>query len=110
MKLLIAFFVICVFSNFQCTLQQPLQVVKFEGTSNKIDIEALNNVLMHDQVKNRKIVVFGIVGESRSSKSFFLNYCLRYMYGNVSKKYHVKEKKTMWTNRKRKGYRRVAPK
>jgi hypothetical protein len=41
-------------------------------------------ILEHEDVVDRKVVVYSIVGLYRNGKSFFLNYCLRYLYANVS--------------------------
>lgn len=50
----------------------------------KINFDVIGNILLHDKVKNRKIVVLSIIGEYRKGKSFFLGYCLRFLYANVS--------------------------
>jgi hypothetical protein len=44
----------------------------------------LKKLLNHEKVANRKVVAFSIVGAFRNGKSFFLDYCLRYLYENVS--------------------------
>lgn len=46
--------------------------------------DKLGEILLHPEVKNRKIVVVSIIGAFRKGKSFLLDYCLRYMYGNVN--------------------------
>lgn len=48
-----------------------------------VDFEKLDEILLHPEVKDRKIVVVSIVGAFRKGKSFLMDYCLRYMYGNV---------------------------
>lgn len=60
-------------------------ILKF-GEENKviIDNEELNKMFLHPEVKNRKVVVFSIIGAFRRGKSFFLDYCLRFLYANVS--------------------------
>ena len=45
---------------------------------------ALDRIFLHPEVKNRKIVVVSIIGAFRKGKSFFMDYCLRFMYANVS--------------------------
>ena len=64
---------------------RPVNVLKFDE-SNKIIIDnaELDKMFLHPEVKNRKVVVFSISGAFRKGKSFFLNYCLRFMYANVS--------------------------
>lgn len=65
---------------------EPLSIIKFNDTKalefNKNELESL---LLHPEVKDRKVVVLSIVGAFRKGKSYFLDYCLRYLYGNVSK-------------------------
>ncbi|KAG5673109.1 hypothetical protein PVAND_003183 [Polypedilum vanderplanki] len=45
------------------------------------ELEAL---LLHPEVVNRKIVLLSIVGAFRRGKSFFLDYCLRFLYANYA--------------------------
>ena len=45
----------------------------------------LNDIFDHPEVKNRKIVTFSVIGAFRKGKSFLLDYCLRFLYANVSK-------------------------
>ncbi|XP_070497363.1 uncharacterized protein [Chironomus tepperi] len=47
-----------------------------------INDEPLKNMFLHADVKNRKIVAFSIIGAYRKGKSFFLDYCLRYLYAH----------------------------
>lgn len=44
----------------------------------------VDEILLHEKVKDRKVVVVSVVGSNRTGKSFFLDYCIRYMYANVS--------------------------
>lgn len=63
----------------------PVNVLKFgEGNKVIVDNEELKKMFMHQDVKNRKVVVFSIIGAFRRGKSFFLDYCLRFLYANVS--------------------------
>lgn len=55
----------------------------------KIDIENLKDILQHPKVKDRKIVAFSVIGAFRRGKSYFLNYCLRYLYAHVSIKRYL---------------------
>lgn len=57
----------------------------------KPDYESLK-IFLDPQVANRKLVIFSIVGAFRKGKSFFMDYCLRFMYANVSK--NLKRKST----------------
>ena len=64
---------------------EPLNIVKFIDSRIEYDKGALEGLLLHPDVKDRKIVILSIVGAFRRGKSFFLDYCLRYLYANVSK-------------------------
>ena len=63
-----------------------IQIQFSDDTNGKqqFNYDGLKEVLLHPDVQNRKVVVLSIVGAYRRGKSFFLNYCLRYLYGNVS--------------------------
>lgn len=59
----------------------PVNVLKFgEGNKVIIDDPELEKMFLHADVKNRKVVVFSIIGAFRRGKSFFLDYCLRFLY------------------------------
>ena len=70
----------------------PVNILKFSG-DDKIIIqnEELEQMLQHPNVKFRKIVSFSIIGAYRKGKSFFLDYCLRYLYA------HVRYKLNTWS-------------
>lgn len=62
-----------------------INVLKFgEGNKVIIDNAELEKIFLHPEVKNRKVVVLSIIGAFRRGKSFFLDYCLRFMYAHVS--------------------------
>lgn len=63
---------------------EPLNVIKFKNSILEFDKLALESLLLHPEVIGRKVVVLSIVGAFRKGKSFFLDYCLRFLYGNVS--------------------------
>jgi atlastin len=46
--------------------------------------EVLRQLILHREVKDRKIVSLSIVGAFRKGKSFLLDYMLRYLYSTVS--------------------------
>lgn len=64
----------------------PLNIVKFANSTFEFDKTALEGLLLHPEVRDRKIVSLAILGAFRRGKSFFLDYCLRYLYANVSRK------------------------
>ena len=63
----------------------PENVLHFtEDDSVLFNEDKLRKMFEHPEVINRKIVAFSIIGAYRKGKSFFLDYCLRFLYGNVS--------------------------
>ena len=50
-----------------------------------VDYEKITNIFSNNDLADRKIVTVSIIGALRKGKSFFLNYCLRYLYANVSR-------------------------
>ena len=63
---------------------KPLNILKYNTNKYIIDQEVLDTIFNHAEVKDRKIVIVSIMGEYRKGKSFFMDYCLRFMYANVS--------------------------
>jgi len=61
----------------------PLTILQFEKNISMPQKIELNKMLLHNNVKDRKVVVVSIVGAFRKGKTVFLNYCLRYLYANV---------------------------
>ena len=66
----------------------PLNILGFEQEGNDtkvvVDNNALDGMFLQQEVKNRKVVIVSIIGAFRKGKSFFMDYCLRFMYANVS--------------------------
>lgn len=63
---------------------KALNVVQFIDAKLEFNKNELDSLLLHPDVKDRKVVVFTIVGAFRKGKSFFMDYCLRFLYANVS--------------------------
>jgi atlastin len=64
---------------------QPVNVLVFDDSNQfQVNDGLLERIFLHPEVKNRSVVVFSIVGAFRQGKSFFLDYCLRFLYANVS--------------------------
>ena len=59
-------------------------ILEFNEGKPIINQETLDSIFDHEDVKYRRIVAFSIIGAYRKGKSFFLGYCLRYLYANVS--------------------------
>lgn len=63
----------------------PLNIMHLsENQTVEVDWDSIDKTFLHPEVINRKIVVISIIGAFRKGKSFLMDYCLRYMYGNVS--------------------------
>lgn len=60
-------------------------VLSKEDHTFDLDMRALKEVLLSDEVKNRKVVVVSVAGAFRKGKSFLLDYLLRYLNAQVKK-------------------------
>lgn len=59
---------------------RPVQVVLAHPDHTfELDEEALSEILLHDDVKDRSVVVVSVAGAFRKGKSFLLDFFLRYM-------------------------------
>ncbi|CAG9800754.1 unnamed protein product [Chironomus riparius] len=66
-------------------LARPIVALKFINENDVFyNSTEIDRMLNHCNVKDRKIVVFSIVGSFRKGKSFFLDYCLRFLYAHYS--------------------------
>ncbi len=48
-----------------------------------LDMDALKEVLLSDEVKNKKVVIVSVAGAFRKGKSFLLDYFLRFLNNKV---------------------------
>jgi Guanylate-binding protein, N-terminal domain len=64
----------------------PLPLMWLTETNHSIvvDYDKVTEIFNREEIADRKIVAISIIGALRKGKSFFLGYCLRYMYANVS--------------------------
>ena len=59
---------------------RPIQIVIAKGDhSFELDIEALEAILLNNNVKNKKVVVLSVAGAFRKGKSFLLDFLIRYL-------------------------------
>ena len=69
----------------------PVEIINFGykigGSKLQFDKKAFEKILSHESVIDRKISIISIVGAFRKGKSFFLGYCLRFLYTIVSLKF-----------------------
>lgn len=64
---------------------RPVTVMKFSDTGEVlVDNEELEKIFNHEEIQDRKAVVISLIGAFRGGKSYLLNYCLRFLYANVS--------------------------
>jgi len=64
---------------------RPVTVMKFNDMGEVIvDNEELDKIFNHPEIQDRKIVILSLIGAFRGGKSYLLNYCLRFLYANVS--------------------------
>jgi atlastin len=54
-----------------------------EDHSFDLDMDALGEVLLSEEAKNRKVVVVSVAGAFRKGKSFLLDYLLRFLNNKV---------------------------
>ena len=61
-------------------------VIQYEDENGFLctDIEAIDKIFLNEEVRHRKIVVLSIIGAFRQGKSFFIGYCMRFLYAKVS--------------------------
>ena len=58
-----------------------------DNETTDFEFNEVKQILLHPEVRDRKIVLLSIIGTYRKGKSFFLDYCLRFLYANVGLKY-----------------------
>lgn len=67
-----------------CLKGEPVQVVVAEPDDTgqhhfKLDDEALQKILLNDQIRDKKVAVVSVAGAFRKGKSFLLDFFLRYL-------------------------------
>ena len=80
--------ILIILLHLMCTINchqygQSKTVVSFSDDTGVIVNQNVMNTFLHPEIAERKIVLYTVVGVYRKGKSFFLDYCLRYLYGNV---------------------------
>lgn len=82
-KLLMIFILSLQVATSQQLHGEPKQILNFE-TGTDANVAVLKEILDRKALEDHKVVVVSIAGPYRKGKSFFMNYCLRFMYANVS--------------------------
>ena len=63
----------------------PINILSFSGDREVIvSTEQLDELFDRPEIQDRKVVIVSLIGAFRGGKSFFLDYCLRFLYANVS--------------------------
>ena len=63
---------------------RPIQIVLANTDHTfELDEDALANILLQDEIKDRSVVVVSVAGAFRKGKSFLLDFFLRYMNSKV---------------------------
>ncbi|KYB27310.1 Atlastin-like Protein [Tribolium castaneum] len=60
-------------------VRRAVQIIRNDNNSISLDVNALQNILLRDEIRNKKICVLSITGTFRQGKSFLLNFFLRYL-------------------------------
>ena len=60
---------------------EPLQVVELDTDKHciKLNEEALEKILMHEEVENTTVMLLSVSGAFRQGKSFLLNFFIKYL-------------------------------
>lgn len=66
-------------------LSVPIVFKNNETNRLELALEKLTAMLLHEDVKDREVVVVSIAGAFRKGKSFILNFCLKYIDEKVIK-------------------------
>ncbi|CAG9811379.1 unnamed protein product [Chironomus riparius] len=62
---------------------KPVSILRFSGCKEIIvDNRQLENIFNHPEIQDRKVVILSLIGAFRGGKSFFLDYCLRFLYAH----------------------------
>lgn len=79
------FFVVVVFCRME-SKGQPVQIVDVnkDDHSFTLNTEALAQILLAPDVRDKHVVVLSVAGAFRKGKSFLLDFMLRYMHRQVS--------------------------
>lgn len=87
---------------------RPVQVVLAHPDHTfELDEDALSEILLHDDVKDRSVVVVSVAGAFRKGKSFLLDFFLRYMNNKVGEELSSNRRCTRCNHRCRVAYQRA---
>lgn len=62
---------------------KPISVLSFTDNNGiHVDNKEIENIFSHPEIQDRKVVILSLIGAFRGGKSFFLDYCLRFLYAH----------------------------
>lgn len=62
---------------------EAVTIVTAEDHSFELNEDVLNEILLRNDIKDKKVVVVSVAGAFRKGKSFLLNFMLRYLEAEV---------------------------
>ena len=64
---------------------KPISILSVSNSNKFVkENDELDKIFSHPEIQDRKVVILSLVGAFRGGKSFFLDYCLRFLYAHVS--------------------------
>ena len=64
---------------------EAINILSFNNSKEiVVDDSELDKIFGYPEIQDRKVVILSIIGAFRGGKSFFLDYCLRFLYAHVS--------------------------
>ncbi|XP_070501442.1 atlastin-like [Chironomus tepperi] len=62
---------------------KSINILRFsESKEIIVDNKEIEKIFGHPEIQDRKVAILSLIGAFRSGKSFFLDYCLRFLYAN----------------------------
>ncbi|CAG9811380.1 unnamed protein product [Chironomus riparius] len=73
---------------------KPVSILRFSDNKEVIvDNRELEKIFNHPEIQDRKVVILSLIGAFRGGKSFFLDYCLRFLYAHFPSIYNPSKHK-----------------
>lgn len=71
--------------NMEENFAEAVTIVTAEDHTFELNENVLNEILLRNDIKDKKVVVVSVAGAFRKGKSFLLNFMLRYLEAEVIK-------------------------
>ncbi|KAL7013845.1 hypothetical protein ACKWTF_015614 [Chironomus riparius] len=73
---------------------KPVSILRFSECKEVIvDNRELEKIFNHPEIQDHKVVILSLIGAFRGGKSFFLDYCLRFLYAHFPSIYNPSKHK-----------------